>query len=225
VKRLSAAVEDGEEDEGLEAVDVPSPRTEGTAVGSTERSSRTKVNLDALGNGNDGDRIDRNGSITMELKDMGFGEEAASEAAAQNQTLEGAVAWLLKHSSEALRDVEMRPGGHRKLEEAVGAADGESAVSAMRCVNSTDDLGSVDFPLESHKQVDSSRQGKPRDFAGTGGYSMSTRSSVAPPGASIVEQLLYLGFEQGQCETAAKQNLTLEAAVEWLSSQRATVQL
>lgn len=220
-KRIGAG-EDGEE-EGAE--DSPSP---GRAE-STERSSRTRINLDTMmtvSNGNDGERIERH-SLTSELKHMGFGEEAASEAAAHSTTMEGAVAWLLKHSSEALRDVEMRPGGHRKLEEAVSAADGETAASVLRDVSSAEALGSLDFPLESHRPADASmRQGKQRDFAAAvGGYSMSTPATADPPGGSIIEQLLYLGFEQAQCEQAAKQCLSLEAAVEWLSSQRATVQL
>lgn len=204
-----------------------SPRIDATAFASAERSSSTKIDLDTLGvtNGSDGERRERKGSLTSELKHMGFGEEAATEAAAQNSTVEGAVAWLLKHSSEALSNVDMRPGNHRTLEQAVSAADGESAASALRCVSSVDNLGSLDFPLESHRPVDNQRQESPKQKKQPVGRIPATRATACPPGASIHQQLLYLGFEQAQCDQAAKQCLSVEAAVEWLSSQRATVQL
>lgn len=198
---------------------------------STPRRSLA-ANADEAATQENVDGPDRARSLTGQLKHMGFGEEDATEAARQSTTVEGAVAWILKHSSEALSNVDMRPGGHRRLEEAVSAAGGESAASALLRTSTVECLGSQDFPLESSRTLESSRLPSKTtpDVAGK----LAARTAVdtgyrrvdkLPPGASMVDQLLYLGFEQEQSQQAAKQCLSVEAAVEWLSSQRATVQL
>lgn len=45
------------------------------------------------------------------------------------------------------------------------------------------------------------------------------------PGASLAQQLRYLGFNEAECELASRRCLTLEAAMEWLTDQRVTVHL
>jgi hypothetical protein len=48
---------------------------------------------------------------------------------------------------------------------------------------------------------------------------------VGPPGASLEEQLQYLGFEKTKCRTAASKCTDLAAAAEWLAANNATVAL
>merc|ERR1712038_285468 len=45
---------------------------------------------------------------------------------------------------------------------------------------------------------------------------------VGPPGASLAEQLMYLGFDDRQCEEASHRCLSIEAAMEYLASERVT---
>jgi len=212
----------------------------GTAGAVTPRSAEgsnwgTRISLDAPP-----------GSIASELVRMGFAEDAAAEAAKQSSTVEDAVAWLLQQSSGAIGAEEMRPAHHRSLDETVRSADGDSAAAALLRINSTGvEPGGADsssFSQRPRSAAEASspmqnalpRTGKPLLVAAPAaanakrGYLGGTPSSTKvaePPGANMVEQLLYLGFEQVQCETAAKQCLSIDAAVEWLSSQRATVQL
>lgn len=51
------------------------------------------------------------------------------------------------------------------------------------------------------------------------------RSTCLAEGATVLDTLRYLGFEEAQCEMAARRSLSMEAAVEWLSAQKAVVQL
>mmetsp|Transcript_22959 Transcript_22959/g.53713 ORF Transcript_22959/g.53713 Transcript_22959/m.53713 type:complete len:492 (-) Transcript_22959:61-1536(-) len=53
--------------------------------------------------------------------------------------------------------------------------------------------------------------------------SASTRQP--PKSARVVDHLLYLGFSTMEAEEASRRALSVEAAVEWLASQRAAVQL
>mmetsp|Transcript_128489 Transcript_128489/g.363642 ORF Transcript_128489/g.363642 Transcript_128489/m.363642 type:complete len:486 (-) Transcript_128489:97-1554(-) len=48
---------------------------------------------------------------------------------------------------------------------------------------------------------------------------------VGPPGASLSEQLMYLGFDDRQCEEASHRCLSIEAAMEYLASEQSTVHL
>jgi len=215
--------------------DIPLDDDDGMACASTPRTgpktnstkARPQISLD--GPARSIDKPEKKESLTSELKHMGFGEEASAEAAKHSPNVEGAVAWLLKNSSEALSNVDMRPAGHRTLNSAVTAHDGESAALDLLRTTTMDNLGSLDNPIETNRQVKPLLVAAPvpaRDVApAVDKANPSAKRSVEPPGTSLMEQLQYLGFEQAQCESAARQCLSVEAAVEWLSSQRATVQL
>mmetsp|Transcript_24515 Transcript_24515/g.39288 ORF Transcript_24515/g.39288 Transcript_24515/m.39288 type:complete len:539 (-) Transcript_24515:141-1757(-) len=185
----------------------------------------------------------RRQSLTSELQHMGFSEEAASKAAKHSQNVEGAVEWLLKDKNEAFTQANWAPAGNRSLEDAIGNIDGTSAASALLRLGSTEECQETlnpdllarvikENPFDT-KRSEQQRLIKPRTVAPmmpshnatVDSHSAVSGRTLDPPGATLVEQLLYLGFEQAQSESAAKHCRTLEAAVEWLSSQRATVQL
>jgi hypothetical protein len=171
--------------------------------------------------------------LCSELQHMGFSEEEASRASKQNRTIDGALEWLLKDHNEAFTQANWAPAGNRRLEDAVGNIDGASAASTLFRVSTSESVDNQanrpirDLPARAHPVEDEKAASK--RIANTKGrfVALPTRGggNLEPPGETVVEQLLYLGFDQAQCETAAKQCQSLEVAVEWLSSQRATVQL
>merc|ERR1712061_58206 len=48
---------------------------------------------------------------------------------------------------------------------------------------------------------------------------------VGPPGANLAEQLKFLGFGELQSDMASKSCLTIDTAMEWLTTQRVSVHL
>jgi dienelactone hydrolase len=182
-------------------------------------------------------------SLASELQHMGFSHEAASKAAKHNQTVENAVEWLLKDRNEAFTQANWAPAGNRSLEDAIGNIDGTSAASALLRLGSTEECQETLNPdllarviKENPLDMKRSDPQRPKGVApimpnqqnhipNVGSLHAVSARTLDPPGGSLVEQLRYLGFELAQSEAAAKQCRTLEAAVEWLSSQRATVQL
>jgi hypothetical protein len=225
------------DDPGLEAFeeDVSGTKHRGDIDGRVDLDSPIDPQAENL-------EVERKQSLASELQHMGFSQEAASKAAKHNQNVENAVEWLLKDRNEAFTQANWAPAGNRSLQDAVGNIDGTSAASALLRLGSTDECQDLnpdllarvimENPLDK-KRSDAQRFAKPKDVAPLHSLSsakVDSLSAVAgrtldPPGATLVEQLLYLGFELAQSEEAAKQCRTLEAAVEWLSSQRATVQL
>lgn len=221
VKMVRRAAVDGTEDGEEEPAEANAGTTGSSSPRTPTTGSRTQINLDgtARNNGGQSDVERRRRSLRSELKHMGFGEEAATEAAQNSSTIEGAVEWLLKHSSEALSNVDMRLQSHTRLEDLIGNVDQESVASTLLRASTKDTLGSQDFPLETSARQKGRNGSSAVDSARTG-------RAVDPPGSNLVEQLRYLGFDEAQCEAAAKKSPhSVEAAVEWLSSQRATVQL
>jgi pimeloyl-ACP methyl ester carboxylesterase len=181
--------------------------------------------------------VKRRPGLSAELQHMGFSEEAASRAAEKNKTVDGAVEWLLKDRNEAFTQANWAPAGNRSLEDAIGNIDGASAASTLLRVTTSENIDTQDTsplnrdllarvikenPLED-KRGDVKRPTKTK--AKTVAMRSSGGGNLELPGATLIEQLLYLGFDQSQCEAAAKHCQSIEVAVEWLSSQRATVQL
>mmetsp|Transcript_142407 Transcript_142407/g.262469 ORF Transcript_142407/g.262469 Transcript_142407/m.262469 type:complete len:520 (-) Transcript_142407:193-1752(-) len=181
----------------------------GTTTASTPRNPPTlmtpgNVVVESNGSSADLSRPRMRIELSNELQKMGFGEEAAAEAACHCSNIEGAVEWLLKQTGKELGAVDMRPAGHRRLEDAVLASDGAPAASRLLRLQSTSDNLSS-----------SSTVSEP----------FGEKGSLGRPGSNMIEQLRYLGFGQDVSEVAAKRCSSVEAAVEWLSSQRAIVQL
>merc|ERR1711865_367341 len=154
------------DDDGLESPNG----TGGVSTPRTQEASRSKLNGTRINLDDPKGKIptqpglgDARGSLVAELKQMGFGEEAAVEAANHSTNVEGAVSWLLKHSGDAIIAVDMRPAQHRKLAEAVSAAGGDSAEAALLRVNSTSvDVGSMDQSPYSQRARNSSDPSDPQ---------------------------------------------------------------
>jgi len=145
-------------------------------------------------------------AMAVELSKMGFGASAVARACHHCSNLEDAVEWLLKQPGEVFCNVEARPpAGQRDL----GPGGGFS------CPDGDDPL--VQSPVPGcGSQLSKASSGKKPD-AGA--------KRVLPPGATIAEHLHFLGFSERECVEASRRCLTLEAALEYLATQEATVQL
>lgn len=65
----------------------------------------------------------------------------------------------------------------------------------------------------------------PQSSQGTSSGNAGPRPLLVLPGGNLMEQLQYLGFDDETCASAASECRSVEAAVEWLASQRVSVTL
>lgn len=147
----------------------------------------------------DGNIPRRKHQMALELAKMGFGAEAVLAATRHADTVEDALEWLLKQPRDAFCKVENRLPAD--------AQDGRPTDSSparareTRQAQGTPDSSSPEPPLP------------------------PPPAARLPPGANLAEQLLYLGFDEMHTDAASKRCLTIDAAMEYFSTQRVTVHL
>mmetsp|Transcript_100552 Transcript_100552/g.260277 ORF Transcript_100552/g.260277 Transcript_100552/m.260277 type:complete len:542 (-) Transcript_100552:43-1668(-) len=169
----------------------------------------------------------RKHALALELTKIGFSTEAAVQAATQCSSVEDALEWLHQHPTEALSRYEMGPPQGRVAPgEAVEASASSKAADRARQPQSQPQS-------QPQPQPPPKPQAPPKppgivepsaDASPPAGPPPRARR-VGPPGASLAQQLRFLGFSEAEVDAAIKRSLSLEAAMEWLSSQRVTVHL
>lgn len=159
--------------------------------------------------------------LAMELTKIGFSTEAVVEATRQCSTVEDALDWLHKQqqSGDAFFALDMRPPEGRvppAMEVAAGAAERGYAAERAR-----PPPRAPPPPQPQHLQQ---QQPQPRSQLCPRPVPSGPRR-VGPPGATLAQQLRFLGFSDAEVDAASRRCLTLEAAMEWLAMQRVTVHL
>jgi len=160
----------------------------------------------------------RKHALAMELTKIGFSTEAAVQATTQCSTIEDALEWLHKHPSDAFSRYEMGPPQGR-------VAPGSEASEASASSKATTDRArqQPQPPPKPKVPPKPTAAADPPQVTSSGPPPRLRR--VGPPGASLAQQLHFLGFNEAEVDAAIKRSLSLEAAMEWLSAQRVTVHL
>jgi len=179
--------------------------------------------------------------LAAELTKLGFSKEDTLRAMRECSTLEEALEWLGNHPSQALGAYEMGPPQGRiapsecqDASEVVtppsGVASGAGSMAAQSRVRQQAPRAAAPSKAPPRPPPPSPppppSYGSPlcpsaSDWRG----SKAAMSRVGPPGASVYQQLRFLGFSDAECDMASKRSLTLEAAMEWLANQQVTVHL
>lgn len=154
--------------------------------------------------------------LALELLRTGFGKTSAGldlvvEAAQTCCSVEDAVQWLLGRAAQAPSLVENEPPVGRRgrtLSPAGLSPEGEE----FNTPGSAQPSSAFPARVPSTPSITADK-GKPEE------------AQVGPPGATLNQQLLYLGFEASSSEAAARRCLSLEAAMEWLGARQITVRL
>lgn len=157
------------------------------------------------------DEVTRRKNLGDELVKMGFGREAAARASGRCSSLEEAVEWILK-KSDVLGVLPQSLPVEEHTERPT--AKGDEALE-KRTSNSASQKGAN----RRHSQP------PPSSVPGPAPPRSDPLAALMPPGATMLQQLRFLGFDEAQCQEASRHCGSAEAAVEWLGAQSATVAL
>mmetsp|Transcript_148661 Transcript_148661/g.477356 ORF Transcript_148661/g.477356 Transcript_148661/m.477356 type:complete len:550 (-) Transcript_148661:70-1719(-) len=157
-------------------------------------------------------------ALAMELAKMGFGTETVVQAARECSTLEDALDWLHRHPSGTLMShYEVgRPAGRRSPAMSIEGGGSSPSVAVRKLAQPPPRPASPCSPPAPAAASALARDASPPP---------GPPRRVGPPGASLAQQLRFLGFSDAEVDSASKRSLSLEAAMEYLYSQRVTVHL
>lgn len=143
-------------------------------------------------------------ALAMELTKIGFGTEAVVQATRQCSTVEDALEWLHQQPGDVFAGYEAAPPAGR-----VAPTEDNDRTVIKGAVVASERARPPGGPPKPQPPLPS----------------IAPSRRVGPPGATLAQQLLFLGFREDECDAASKRCLTLEAAMDWLSAQRVTVHL
>jgi len=156
----------------------------------------------------------RKHAMATELLEIGYSTDVVILASRQCSTTEDAIMWLNKQPGEAFSNYESGPPAGRMAPTA--SEEGPRVHSSRSTHQPKCDRAKSAPPRPSPRSTSPPRASAPSRVVGP---------RVGPPGASLSQQLRYLGFNESECDTASKRCLTLEDAMEWLAASRVTVHL
>lgn len=150
----------------------------------------------------------RKHQLAKELAKMGFRTEAILGAVQHAETVEEGLEWLLRQPGEAPCEVDNRPPTGARDHNMAEMSPCSDKASPTRSTGTREErsLPSVPVP-ESPMPPAPPPPGR------------------LPPGANLAEQLLFLGFDENHTDAASKRCLTIDAAMEYFSSNSVTVHL
>eukprot|EP00747_Dinoflagellata_sp_TGD_P083791 gnl/TRDRNA2_/TRDRNA2_162259_c0_seq1.p1 gnl/TRDRNA2_/TRDRNA2_162259_c0~~gnl/TRDRNA2_/TRDRNA2_162259_c0_seq1.p1 ORF type:complete len:538 (-),score=78.72 gnl/TRDRNA2_/TRDRNA2_162259_c0_seq1:59-1672(-) len=163
--------------------------------------------------------------IANQLAAMGFRQEAAVEASRRSASMEGALDWLLRKSTEALTVVDMRPPSHASPPRGAGLEVEDGSGTAR---DAAEEGGANPVPKSAFPgTVTQSRLHTPGGDQGPTPWRTMPEDFVPAVAAQegMAGKLRDLGFTTQQVEEAMKSCSSVEVAVDWLSMQGETVRL
>mmetsp|Transcript_137855 Transcript_137855/g.428383 ORF Transcript_137855/g.428383 Transcript_137855/m.428383 type:complete len:518 (+) Transcript_137855:96-1649(+) len=150
----------------------------------------------------------RKHQLAAELAKMGFRTEAVLAAVKYTDTVEDALEWLLRQPGEAKCKVDNRPPAGAR-DHPPGTAHGNTAEAS-----------------ESRSTGTRERRPPPRVPAPEAPAPPAPPPpGRLPPGANLAEQLMFLGFDEMHTDAASKRCLTIDAAMDYFSTNSVTVHL
>lgn len=165
-------------------------------------------------------------SLATELAQMGIGFDSVFAATKECSTLEESVQWVSRQRKSD-DPSEIKTGGQgATLWSQCAKQSGEACAASVEpgvCRGAHTAQGGAQAGMTSTAQA------KPATFIYPTSTQSKTRleSSMRVGGGchKLAEDLVFLGFEEALCEKASHRCLTLEAAIDYLSSEHVTVHL